>query len=114
MANGRPSRQAKLKAYRVKAPMRSMPPACLLMQKRSTSTGFRTAPQGGERPMGIFNRDYWLEKLFPLLRNRYTFGAKVTFNCVERKILHPTLVNVVLHRDAEAFEGGMFVNVGLK
>ena len=28
-------------------------------------------------------------------------GAKVTFNCVERKILHPTLVNVVLHRDAE-------------
>ena len=64
--------------------------------------------QGGERPIGIFNR------VFPLLRNRYTFGAKIPFNCVERKILHPTLVNVVHHRDAEAFEGRMFVNVDLK
>ena len=55
-----------------------------------------------------------MQVLFPLLRNRYAFSAKVTFNCVKRNILHPTLVNVVLHRDAEAFEGGMFVNVGLK
>lgn len=49
---------------------------------------------------------------FPLLRNRYTFGTKIPFNCVERKILHPTLVNVVLHRDAEAFENWMLVDVG--
>ena len=54
------------------------------------------------------------ELLFTLFGHRNTLCAKIPFNCVERKILHPTLVNVVLHRDAEAFEGGMFVNVGLK
>ena len=42
------------------------------------------------------------------------FGAKKSFDCVQRKVLHPALVNVVQHREPEAFQVGMFVDVGLQ
>lgn len=41
------------------------------------------------------------------------FCAKITFYGIKRDILHPALINVVQHRDAETFEVGMFVDVGL-
>lgn len=35
------------------------------------------------------------------IRDRNSFRSQIAFNGVERQVFHPTLVNVVQHRDAE-------------
>ena len=50
--------------------------------------------------------------LFALFWNGDAFGSKIAFYGVKGKVFHPSLVNVVFHRDAKAFQIGMLIDVG--
>ena len=54
------------------------------------------------------------KNLFSVLRHWNPFSAEITLDCIERKVLHPVLINVVQHREPKAFQVGMFADEGLK